>query len=132
MVNCLMHSAVQKAEKAIFLWLIFDLSFSLSKKKLRQGWQHGSVIGCWSHHTRASVRKNLVAHQGQYISEFASERITEVHILLITSDAMKFEPYKMCPGAFSTTFWQFFDFILQISYDKTFKIRCVRCLYIFI
>ena len=32
MVNCLMHSAVQKAEKAIFLWLIFDLSFSLSKK----------------------------------------------------------------------------------------------------
>jgi hypothetical protein len=28
-----MHSAVQKAEKAIFLWLIFDLSFSLSKKK---------------------------------------------------------------------------------------------------
>ena len=58
MVNCLMHSAVQQAEKAIFLWLIFDLSFSLSKKKLRQGWQHGSVIGCWSHHTRASVRKN--------------------------------------------------------------------------
>ena len=48
MVNCLMHSAVQKAEKAIFLWLIFDLSFSLSKKKkkLRQGWQHESVIGC--------------------------------------------------------------------------------------
>ena len=31
-LNYLMHSAVQKAEKAIFLWLIFDLSFSLSKK----------------------------------------------------------------------------------------------------
>ena len=50
----------------------------------------------------------------------------------LTSDAMKFEPYKMCPSAFSTTFWQFFDFILQISYDKTFKIRYVRCLYIII
>ena len=50
----------------------------------------------------------------------------------ITSDAMKFEPYEMCPSAFSTTFWQFFDFILQISYDKTFKIRYVKCLYIII
>ena len=28
-----LSNAVQKAEKAIFLWLIFDLSFSLSKKK---------------------------------------------------------------------------------------------------
>ena len=27
------HSAVQKAEKAIFFWLIFDLSFSLREKK---------------------------------------------------------------------------------------------------
>ena len=38
----------------------------------------------------------------------------------ITSDALKIEPNRMCPCAFITTFWQFFDFILQISHDKTF------------
>ena len=51
---------------------------------------------------------------------------------LLTSDAMKFEPYKMCPNAFNTTFWQFFYFILQISHNKTFKIRYIRCQYIVI
>ena len=39
----------------------------------------------------------------------------------ITSDAMKFEPYRMCPSAFNTTFWQFFDFIFQISHNKPLK-----------
>ena len=66
-----LSNAVQKAEKAIFLWLIFDLSFSLSKKN----WDKDGSMDLLSdvdHITRGHLsEKNLVAHQGQYISEFA-------------------------------------------------------------
>ena len=55
MVNCLMHSAVQKAEKAIFLWLIFDLSFSCSKKKLRQGYGSMDPLSDVDHITRGHL-----------------------------------------------------------------------------
>ena len=57
---------------------------------------------------------------------------TSIQVSNLTPDAMKFEPYRMCPSAFNTTFWQFFDVILQIPHNKTFKIRYIRCRYIVI
>ena len=53
-----------------------------------------------------------------------------IHETIITSDAIKFEPYRMWPSAFNTTFWQFSYFILQTFHNKTFKIRYIRCRYI--
>ena len=41
-------------------------------------------------------------------------------IKVITSDALKIEPNRICPCAFIMTFWQFF-FILQNSQENTFK-----------
>ena len=48
----------------------------------------------------------------------------------IKSDAIKIEPYRMCPCAFIMTFWAILYFILQNSHEKTFKMKYTRCLYI--
>ena len=37
--------------------------------------------------------------------------------MFLTSNVLKIKPNRMGPCAFITTFWQFFDFILQISHD---------------
>ena len=47
----------------------------------------------------------------------------------LTSDALKFEPHRMCRCAFITNFWAIFYFILQNSHEKTFKMKYNRCLY---
>ena len=84
----------------------------------------------WSHpfgHTRLRGRGSLkqdLANKRKRMPIFilvASWVIASI----VTSDAIKFEPYRMCPSAFDTTFCQFFDFILQISHYKTFEIRYV-------
>jgi hypothetical protein len=68
------------------------------------------------------MRSGILAHSG----------VVKSRGPYLTSDALKIEPNRMCPSAFITTFWQFLDFILQISHDKTFKIRYTRCLFIVI
>ena len=88
----------------------------------------------------AKSQQVLHAHRKSIYAPDFSRQITKSHVVLLfletismlTSDAIKFEPYRICPSAFNTTFWQFFDFILKISHNKTFKIWYIRCWYIVI